>query len=210
MPWAVEVPTDPHPAPELSWPHPEVRDLPDLVPAAPRDESSTAGGPSASHRDATFRGGDPAVWLLLGAVPLSAAAVVILRRRMNRREPDDGPTDVGLALLEPDQREASETETEVPDGPRPLDSRGAQPALAASPPAASTDKDPVAATSAAPAPSVALPAPGVETQEEPPPRSNAEAPRDPPAGSSAGGTRRENASSRVVLFERKPGTPWGR
>jgi hypothetical protein len=210
MPWAVEVPTRPQPAPEVLWPHPDFRDLPDLVSAAPGDEQSSTGGQGAPHGDSTFPGGDPAIWLLLGAVPLSAAAAVILRRTLNRQEPDDDSTDFGLALLEPDQQQASETETEVPAESRPLDSSGAQAASAAVPSAASTDMDPAAATSTAPAQPVALPAPGADTQAQPPPRSDAEAPRDPPARSSNGATRRENAASRVVLFERTPGTPWGR
>jgi hypothetical protein len=211
MPWTVEVPTHPQPAPELAWPDPEVRDLPDLVAAPPHDERSAAtGSHGASHRDSTSNGGDPAIWLLLGAVPLSAAAVVLLRRRRSRPGPDEDSTDVGLTLLEPDQREGPETGTEVPPDARPLDSCGALAAIAAVPSAAATDSDPVAATSAAPRHTVALPAPGGVTQAEAPPRSNAGAPRDPPAGSSNGGAQRENARSRVVLFERRPGTRRGR
>jgi hypothetical protein len=210
MPWAVDVPTRPEPAPEVLWPHPDFRDLPDLVSAAPGKEQSSTGGQAAPQGDSTFPGGDPAIWLLLGAVPLSAAAAVVLRRRLNRQEPDDDSADVGLALLEPDQPRASETGTEVPADPRPLDNRGTQAASAAVPSAASTDMGPAPATSAALAHPVALPAPGADTQSQPPPRADAEAPRDPPARSSNGATLRENAASRVVLFERTPGSPWGR
>jgi hypothetical protein len=210
MPWTVEVPTRPQPAPEVFWPHPDFRDLPELVSAAPGDQRSSVGGRGAPHGDATFPGGDPAIWLLLGALPLSAVVAVVLRRRLNRQEPDDDPTDVGLALLEPDQQRAPETETEAPADPRPLNSRGAPAAGAAARSAAATDMAPAAATSAAPAQPVALPAPGADTQDQSPPRSNGEAPPESPAKASDGPTRRENTASRVVLFERRPGTPWGR
>jgi hypothetical protein len=210
MPWAVEVPTHPEPAPEVFWSHLGFRDLPDLVPAGPDDEGSSTADRGAPHGDSTFPSADPTIWLLLAAVPLSAAAAVTLRRRLNRQEPDDDSTDVGLAPLEPDQQHASETAVKPSADPRPADSRSARASSASVPSAASTAMDPAAATSADIDQIDDLPAPGPDTQADPPPRINAKAPSNLPGRSSDRATCRENTASRVVLFQRTPGTPWGR
>lgn len=209
MPWTVEVPTLPEPGPEVSWTRPDFRDPPELVAAPPGHQRSSAGGQHTSHGDAAVLGGDPATWLLIVALPLTAVAAVVVRRKLGRVEPDD-PADVGLALLEPEQLPASETETEVSADLRPPDNGGEPAVSGAVRPAAATDLTPTAAASAAPAAPVAPPAPVADTQAEPPPSGDGEAPPEPSARSSDGRTRREHAASRVVLFERRSGTPWGR
>jgi hypothetical protein len=208
MPWTVEVPMHPPAAPEVVWPDPHFRDLPDLVSAGPGDERSATGGQGAPHAESTLPGGDTAPWLLLGAL-LSAVTAIVLRRTLTRREPVGDPSDVGLALLEPEQHHASEPEPEIPAGPRTLDSRDGAAASDAVPSAAAADLAPAAATRAAPARSVAPQTPAADAPAPPPTRDDAPLSHQP-GGSSDGGTRREDSASRVVLFERRPGTPWGR
>jgi hypothetical protein len=212
MPWAVEVPTRPEPAPEVFWPHLGFRDLPDLVSAAPGDEASSAAGRGAPHGESTFPSADPTMWLPLGGgVALSVAAAVTFRHRLNRQKPEQGCTDVGLALLEPDQQHASETEVKPSADPPHTESRGAQASSASVSPVAATALDPTAPTGADIEQPDDSPTPGPDTQAEPAPAGiDANASSDPPGGSWNGATRREDTASRVVLFERASGTPWGR